>query len=272
MRSMMYLAVIALGGAACGSSDDGVQETPFDVTAQLQLDQPMPLQLGDELHTFTLLQQRPERALVKIESEPKTWTFMPGIGQEIDFNGEGGPDAVVDVTINGDGTVTIHIVSIIGGSGMSGSSPVKPLDWDTPVSPEPPGTVLQRLMLVANNQEPPSILYPFMPQKDTCDQSDSTLYDAYVIETGGKMRIQHTPGSSPGFPYFEMYTTEQRSRFIDCSNGGYALQTKTELMLDEKRGADLDGNGTIDVDAVLHRVQFSSNYMPTLEVLIYARP
>jgi hypothetical protein len=268
MQTTLILAATgSLMLAAC--SEDDVQEPMFDVTAQLTLDQPMPLQLGDELHTFTLLQQRPERALVKIESEPKTWTFIPGTGQQIDFNGEGGPDAVADVTINGDGTVTIHIVSIIGASGMSGSAPVKPLEWETPVSAELPGTVLQRLTIIGQ-QMPSPVLYDIVPQKDACDLDDPTLYDAYVAQTGGKMRIEHIAGGSKGFPYFEIITGEQRSRYAACVMNQGGPSSLTELMLDEKRPVDLDGNGTDDVDAVLQHVQFSNN-MPTLSVVIYAR-
>jgi hypothetical protein len=260
------LSVLALVIAACGSDDPSI--TPIDVTARLALDQPMQLELGDfGVHTFTLLQHRPSRAILKIESEPQTWAFTPGTAQAIDLNGEGGPEIVVDVTINDDETVTVHIVDIVAGMGMGSIAP-PPDPWTLPANPEPPGTVLHRLTIVGQSTTP-TVLYDMTPAKDTCDLDDSMLYDNYVAETGGKTRIVHMAGGSRGYPYFELGTQELRFRWAACSNGGMPTAQFVELMLDEKHPIDLDGNGTLDVDALLHQVKFGGE--PTLTVLISAR-
>lgn len=265
-----YRFVALLFVAACGS--DEPTTTPIDVTATLALDQPMQLDLGDAgLHTFTLLQQRLDRAILKIESEPQTWPFTPGIAQAIDLNGEGGPEIVVDVTNNDDGTVTVHIVDVVAGEGMGTVEPPMQGDpWDlVQPSAEPEGTVLHRLTIVGQ-QTTPSALYDITPLKDMCDLENSTLYDAYVAETGGKLRIQHLAVSSRGFPYFEIGTQELRSRYADCAPGGMLKTTVTELTLDEKIGVDLDGNGSKDVDGLLRQVSFASG-PPTLTVVVYAK-
>lgn len=264
MRNLALLAAVALVGCSAPAPSGPT----IDVTAQLLRDAPQVLQLGPETHTFTMLQGVGSRAILRIQSEPQVWPFAVGVPQQLDLNGEGGPEVVVTVTEVTATAVTMHVQDISSAGEGSRSPPGDP--WATVTAvPEPEGTPLLRLTLRAD-QEPQPYLYELSPAKDACDLADSTLYDGYVAETGGKMRIRHLVGSSAGFPTWGLQTIEDRPRLGACANGGQPLATNTELMLDEKRPVDLDGNGTPDVDAVLRQVQQQSG-PPTMTVLIYSR-
>lgn len=253
---------------ACRSSDESKS---IDLSADLRLGEAREIELGDETHTFTVLQVSDDRVLLRVESEPVVLAFFLGEPQAVDLDGDGEPDLVIIVDgIEGD-IVSVRLLDPTTADAVSVTYDAVPHDpWDIPPSSPPAGELLHELQIVADT-DGVSALYDIAPKKDACDDEDPTLFDAYVEQYEDRIRVQHTVGGSSGFPYFEIVTEEQRYRYSACvDQWGHGTMTATTLTLDERVGVDLEGDGDVDVDAVLHRVVMSSG-RPTLFVLVYAR-
>ncbi len=275
----VLFAAIAFSTSACDPVDDSGQAV-FDRKVTLTLGAPQVLSLGDEQHTFTVLEVYTDRAVLQIESEPVIQSFSVGKPQQVDLDGDGAADLVVLIEkIEGD-KVTAHLRDPGSASADGGSiAAVQEDPWGVAPSEKPAGNLLNTLT-ISSQAEGPIVLYDIAPVLDACTKQveaaypdHPSIYAAYLEETGGRIRIEYSLGGSRSFPYFEITTEEKRPRYSECvDEWGHGPMTTTELTLDKRVGVDLEGDGDLDVDAVLHQVRISRETgTATVTVLIYER-